>query len=77
MKCLEAGRPFPERAVVITFDDGYRHVLRTALPVLRRYGLPAAVFLPRARRQSAGAPSLPPAACQPLQPCNSATLPAR
>jgi peptidoglycan/xylan/chitin deacetylase (PgdA/CDA1 family) len=39
------GRPLPERAVVLTFDDGYRSVLTDALPVLRRYGVPGAVFL--------------------------------
>ena len=46
---LQTEQPFPECAVVITLDDGYRNVLATALPVLRRYGLPAAVFLPSAQ----------------------------
>lgn len=36
----------PERAVLITFDDGYRDNLENALPVLRRYGYPAVVFVP-------------------------------
>ncbi len=35
----------PARPVLITFDDGYRSVLTRALPILRRHGLPAAVFV--------------------------------
>ncbi|HWF11547.1 MAG TPA: polysaccharide deacetylase family protein, partial [Bryobacteraceae bacterium] len=39
------GRPLPRRAVLITFDDGYRNVYTHAAPVLQRYGVPAVVFL--------------------------------
>ncbi|MGH2976171.1 MAG: glycosyltransferase [Solirubrobacterales bacterium] len=35
----------PRRAVVITIDDGYRDNLEIALPVLRRHGFTATVFL--------------------------------
>ena len=34
------------RTVVVTFDDAYRSVATHALPILRRYGLPATVFVP-------------------------------
>jgi peptidoglycan/xylan/chitin deacetylase (PgdA/CDA1 family) len=39
------GRPFPPRAVVITFDDGYRDNYSYALPILRKYGLPAMFYI--------------------------------
>ena len=40
------GTPLPEKAVLITFDDGYRDVLDNALPVLQRHGYPAVIFIP-------------------------------
>jgi peptidoglycan/xylan/chitin deacetylase (PgdA/CDA1 family) len=40
---LEAGT-LPDRAVVLTFDDGYASVIETAWPVLRERGWPATLF---------------------------------
>lgn len=34
-----------DRSVVLTFDDGYRDFLTTAMPVLERYQFPATLFL--------------------------------
>ncbi len=41
---LEEG-PIPDRAVVITFDDGYRSVYEAAYPLLGTRGMPATVYL--------------------------------
>jgi peptidoglycan/xylan/chitin deacetylase (PgdA/CDA1 family) len=35
----------PRRAVLITFDDGYRSVAEVALPILRRLGVPSVFFV--------------------------------
>jgi peptidoglycan/xylan/chitin deacetylase (PgdA/CDA1 family) len=49
---LVDGRTIPKRSVVITFDDGYRNVLSVALPILRRFSVPATLFVLTAERPS-------------------------
>jgi peptidoglycan/xylan/chitin deacetylase (PgdA/CDA1 family) len=40
------GVRLPERAVLISFDDGYRDNLENAFPILAAHGFPAVVFVP-------------------------------
>jgi len=49
------GAPLPDRAVTITFDDGYRDNFTEALPALEARGLPATVFVTAGHVES-GAP---------------------
>ncbi|MFA5147171.1 MAG: polysaccharide deacetylase family protein [Candidatus Omnitrophota bacterium] len=45
VRYLTLGKTMPPRAVVITFDDGYRDNYTNAFPVLKKYNFPATVFL--------------------------------
>ena len=38
-------RPFARPVAAVTFDDGYEDVYENAIPVLKRRGIPAAVFV--------------------------------
>lgn len=38
-------RPIPPKTLAITFDDGYENVYKDAFPVLKKYNLPATVFI--------------------------------
>jgi peptidoglycan/xylan/chitin deacetylase (PgdA/CDA1 family) len=48
LACITEGKPFPKRATLVTFDDGYRDTFTMAAPVLKRYGVPAICFIPTA-----------------------------
>jgi peptidoglycan/xylan/chitin deacetylase (PgdA/CDA1 family) len=43
---LAGRRDFGRDLFVVTFDDGYRDVVRYAAPVLKRMGIPAMLYLP-------------------------------
>ncbi|MEW6050252.1 MAG: polysaccharide deacetylase family protein [Candidatus Zixiibacteriota bacterium] len=42
---LQQGTPLPRRALVITFDDGWRDNFTLAYPILKKYDLPATIFV--------------------------------
>jgi len=44
-EAYEQRRSLPEKSVVITFDDGYRDNLTNALPILKKYGFKATIYL--------------------------------
>lgn len=39
------GKSWPERALIVTFDDGYRDGYTHAFPILKEIGIPATIFL--------------------------------
>src|SRR5260370_11688584 len=42
---LRGDKSLPQRAVAITFDDGYQDNFRVAAPILNRFGIPPAFYL--------------------------------
>jgi peptidoglycan/xylan/chitin deacetylase (PgdA/CDA1 family) len=44
-KILSEHQPIPDKAVVITVDDGYRSVYDVAWPLLKKYEIPATLFI--------------------------------
>jgi peptidoglycan/xylan/chitin deacetylase (PgdA/CDA1 family) len=45
VQAMTTGAPLPDRAAVITIDDGYRSIYTVAYPALCDFGLPASAFL--------------------------------
>ncbi len=46
---IKAGKRLKKRGVLITFDDGYQDTLQTALPLLKKYSIPAIFFISTGR----------------------------
>jgi len=40
-----SGKPLPARSVLITFDDGHENIYTRAYPILKRMGIPWALFI--------------------------------
>ncbi len=45
IEALSSGKPLPERAALITFDDGLKNNYDVAFPILMEMEIPAAIFL--------------------------------
>ena len=48
LRSLREPESLPERALLLTFDDGYRTMRTVAMPILQRFAVPAIVFMPTA-----------------------------
>ncbi len=44
-QCELENRNWPERALIVTFDDGYRDNYTHAYPILKAFNIPATIFL--------------------------------
>ncbi|MCS3904322.1 peptidoglycan/xylan/chitin deacetylase (PgdA/CDA1 family) [Methylohalomonas lacus] len=44
-KLVREGNPLPPNTIAITVDDGYDDFYRIAYPILKRYGLPATIYI--------------------------------
>ena len=44
----ELGKPLPEKAVIVSFDDGFRSVYENAAPIMQKYGIKGNIYLPTA-----------------------------
>ncbi len=42
---LQQRQPLPDRAIAITFDDGYISIYETAFPMLQEFGMPFTLFV--------------------------------
>jgi peptidoglycan/xylan/chitin deacetylase (PgdA/CDA1 family) len=45
---LQSPKSLPLRAVLLSFDDGYRSMREIVLPILRSFGFPSVLFVPTA-----------------------------
>lgn len=46
IEAVKGGEPLPNKAVLLTFDDGYIDNFTFALPILEEYGLQGSFFIP-------------------------------
>ncbi|MDD5405461.1 MAG: poly-beta-1,6-N-acetyl-D-glucosamine N-deacetylase PgaB [Sulfurovaceae bacterium] len=45
LKYRKTGKPLPNKAVLVTFDDGYQSVYANAYPVIKKYKIPTVIAL--------------------------------
>lgn len=46
LAALDGAASLPSRAVLVTFDDGYRDFMEVAWPIMQEAGVPAVLFVP-------------------------------
>lgn len=46
LRQLQSGAAMPANAILVTIDDAYEDVYSIAMPILKRYGVPAIVYAP-------------------------------
>ena len=44
----ELKNPIPEKAVIVSFDDGFESVYKNAAPIMKKYGIKGNIYLPTA-----------------------------
>ena len=45
IKLKMAGRPWPEKSIAVTFDDGFMNNFTVALPILKKYEIPTTFYI--------------------------------
>ena len=48
LSCIQESAKLPQNSLILSFDDGYRELFQNAEPILRKYHLPAILFVPTA-----------------------------
>jgi len=49
VRCINENKAIPRKAVVITFDDGFKDIYLNAYPILKKYGVKGTIFITTGR----------------------------
>ena len=44
-QCIQNGTSLPTKTIAVTFDDGYQDNYKNAYPIIKKYSIPATIFL--------------------------------